>query len=457
MNRSANVHFSPATSFDVRAVGGYNDPLMAESAQPLDYDNSSPLPSLEPPKGALRTIFFIVFLDLLGFGIIIPLLPRYVPDYATHPLTVTLIFSIYSICQFIGAPVLGLMSDRFGRRPVLVISQLGSALGYILLALATDAGQYTLPLIYLSRVIDGFTGGNISTAQAYVSDVTTPANRSKGMGMIGAAFGIGFSLGPAVGGILGQYHVSWPAWLAAVLATLAAIQSWRSLPETRTHKPAEAENWLHPSRFVPVLRNGPLVQLLLISFFIMSAFVMMESTLVIYLAKPPFNFTIRGTGWFFFYLGLIIILVQGGLIGRLTKVLGEWPLCIAGPTLVALGMAAFTASAWHPLLSILLLGGAVNAMGRSVQQPAISSLISKFSNRREQGIVFGLMHGLGSLARVAGPLAAGFAYPFLRNTGQFVIAGAMAILIAIWTFDLRQPAPGEASPDAMAEAALETP
>src|SRR5688572_5603485 len=158
----------------------------------LDYE-TPPAPDA-PSRGAMGVIFLIVLIDLLGFGIIIPLLPRYVPDYKTNALKVTLLFSIYSICQFIGAPVLGLMSDRFGRRPVLALSQVGSAFGYLLLAAATHAPGYTLLLVYLSRIVDGFSGGNISTAQAYVSDVTTPANRAKGMAVLGVAFGIGFSL-----------------------------------------------------------------------------------------------------------------------------------------------------------------------------------------------------------------------------------------------------------------------
>src|SRR6476469_9575174 len=169
--------------------------------EPLEYE--SPSAQLEPPKGSLAIIFLIVFMDLFGFGIIIPLLPFYVHDPDANPLKVTLLFSIYSICQFIGAPILGVISDRYGRKPVLVISQLGSAFGYALLGAATayhwDNVGMTMFLVYLSRVIDGFTGGNISTAQAYVSDVTTAENRSRAMAVIGAAFGLGFSIGPFLG------------------------------------------------------------------------------------------------------------------------------------------------------------------------------------------------------------------------------------------------------------------
>src|SRR3954447_10428199 len=193
----------------------------------------------EPPRGALGIIFLIVLIDLMGFGIIIPLLPFYVPGYRDNPLKVTLLFSAFSMCQFIGAPILGMLSDRFGRRPVLVISQAGSALGYVLLGVATTlrvhgsiTNELMLTLVYLSRVIDGFTGGNISTAQAYVSDVTTHENRAKGMGVLGAAFGIGFCLGPFMGGVLGGINVSWPAYAAAALAALAALMTYRRLPES---------------------------------------------------------------------------------------------------------------------------------------------------------------------------------------------------------------------------------
>ena len=428
---------------------------MSEPVPPADQPSDA---TVQPPKGALGTIFLIVFIDLLGFGIIIPLLPRYVPDFTHNPLKVTLLFSVYSICQFVGAPVLGLVSDRFGRRPVLFVSQLGSAVGYVLLGVATTfqwANPGTrLALVYLSRILDGFTGGNISTAQAYVSDVTTPQNRAKGMGVLGAAFGIGFTAGPFLGGVLGHYNVSWPAYVAAVFSGGAAVLSWLFLKDTRTHKPTEAEVWLHPSKFVPIFRRPVLVQLLAISFFIMAAFVMMESTVTMFLDER-FGYKEKQVGLFFGFVGLIIVIVQGGLIGRLTKRIGEWPLAVGGCLLVAAGMIAFTTTAFRPLVWVLLVAGAVNATGRSLQQPTISSLISKFSDPRDQGVVFGLFHGLGSLARVVGPVIAGFAYPLLRHSGQFVTAGAIAVAMALWTAALRQPAPGEGAPDAVRAAVLE--
>jgi MFS transporter, DHA1 family, tetracycline resistance protein len=424
----------------------------------VTVDSGRQPPDATPPRGALGIIFLIVLIDLMGFGIIIPLLPFYVPGYRDHPLKVTLLFSVFSICQFIGAPVLGMLSDRYGRRPVLVLSQIGSAIGYVLLGIATlwkDTNPtWMLTLVYISRIIDGFTGGNISTAQAYVSDVTTRENRAKGMGVLGAAFGIGFCLGPFLGGTLGHYNKAWPAYIAATLCAVASLLTYLRLPESRRHGETEIVAWLHPSRFTPILRKPVLVQLLAISFFTMAAFVMMESTIGIYL-NAAFGWQEREVGYFFGFLGIVIIIVQGGLIGRLTKRFGEWPLAVIGAICVALGMLGFISTSWWPLLAVLCLAGATNATGRSLQQPTMSSLISKFSYPREQGIVFGLYHGLGSLARVVGPAVAGLAYE-VRHTGAFAVAGVIALAMAVWTFALRQPAPRPASPEeAMGHAAME--
>src|SRR5258706_11872433 len=328
--------------------------ITAAMSKTAALNEESSLP-VEPPKGALLSIFLIVLVDFLGFGLIIPLLPFYIPDYQNNPLKVTLLFSVYSICQFIGAPILGSLSDRYGRRPILIFSQIGSAAGYVLLGVAsvgTWDPHARLMLVYLSRIIDGFTGGNVSTAQAYISDVTTRENRAKGMGLLGAAFGIGFCLGPFLGGVLGGINVSWPAYAAAIFAAIAAAQTYFKLPESRVHKPTESKLWLHPSNFAPVLRRPVVFQILLISFVSMAAFVMMEATVGIYLAKI-YGWTdpskaAQKTGWFFAYVGLIIVFVQGGMIGRLTKKVGEWPLAIVGPVLVAAGVRFFLGPAGGP-------------------------------------------------------------------------------------------------------------
>jgi DHA1 family tetracycline resistance protein-like MFS transporter len=417
---------------------------------PLENESNDVAP--EPPKGALAIIFLIVFIDLMGFGIIIPLLPFYVQDFQNHPFKVTLLFSIFSICQFIGSPILGAISDRVGRKPVLAFSQFGSAIGYVLLGLATMpqfhfSGATALVLIYASRIIDGFTGGNISTAQAYISDVTTSKNRAKGMGLLGAAFGIGFALGPGLGGILGHVHISLPGFVAAAFSLAAAILTLRKLPESRTHKPTESEAWLHPSKFAPIFRNRVLVELLAISFCLMAAFVMMESTIGLYLNKL-FGWKELKVGLYFAYAGIVIAIVQGGLIGRLSKKLGDWPLAIAGPIFVTVGMLGYMLTGFHGgygiAFGVLMTAGAINATGRSIQTPTVSSLISKFSDREQQGVVFGLYSGLSSLARVVGPLIAGKMYGYLHNTGPFLTAAIIAIAMAAWLMVLRQPVPSEA-------------
>ncbi len=426
-----------------------------KSGEPAEYQSAAV--GDEPPKGALSIIFFIVFMDLLGFGIIIPLLPLYAKDYKASFVEVGLLFSIYSACQFVASPILGVISDRYGRRPVLVFSQLGSALGYLLLGLVMSVHwgnpHYALLLIYISRLIDGISGGNISTAQAYISDVTTRENRARGMGVIGAAFGAGFALGPAFGALLVIFHPSLPGYFAALMSIGAMLMTYFRLPESRVHNPAESGSWLHPRRFLPVLKHSRLVQLLLITFISMTAFVMLESTVALFLSDPR---TFRYTGWqvglYYAFLGVVISVVQGGLIGRLTRRFGEWPLAIIGPLLVALGMASLVLVGYKPLLIILLIGGAINATGRSLQTPTLYALISQASDPREQGLVFGLNQGLGSIARVIGPLVATFVLRYWLG-GPFALAGTIVLLASLWTIALRMRSPDAATFPLPAEAA----
>ena len=412
-------------------------------SEPPELDDKPLLPPdrRTPPRGAMLTIFLIVLSDLLGFGVIIPLLPFWARKYHASDFQVGLLFSVYSVCQLVGSPVLGILSDRFGRRPVLLFSQVGSVLGFLLLGYSTHGDWSAAPalglsLVYLSRVIDGLSGGNISTAQAYVSDVTTKENRAKGMGLLGAAFGIGFSIGPALGGLLGEPpHESYPAFAAAFFSGVAALGTYFFLPESREHQESEAEALLHPSQFRPILANGALVQMLLIFFISMAAFVMMESTFAMFL-NDTFGYTARKVGWFFALAGLVIIIVQGGLVGRLSKLLGEWALVIIGPLLVTVAMMTFAGVGVRPLVALLLVGVIFNATGRSLQTPALSALISHTAGPEMQGRVFGLFHMLGSLARVLGPLVATAAYTH-HHTAPYLIAAGLTLAIALWSVALR--------------------
>jgi MFS transporter, DHA1 family, tetracycline resistance protein len=427
------------SSFIVSSISSsclYSFPMTESGA--LEY--APPEADPQPPKGAISIIFLIVLMDLFGFGVIIPLLPFYAKEYAASDFQVGLLFSIYSACQLVAAPILGLLSDRFGRRPVLVFSQLGSVAGYLLLGFATHSTWSNpaigLGLVYLSRIIDGISGGNISTAQAYISDVTSKKDRAKAMGMLGAAFGIGFSLGPFLGGVLGNMNVSYPAFAAALFSLIAAVQTFIRLPESRRHLPTEAESLLHPSRFLPILKAPVLVQLLLISFVSMIAFVMMESTFALFL-KDAYVFNPKQVGYFFGFAGVVIITVQGGLIGRLTKRFGEWPLAMVGPAFVCIAMFAYVQASWHKTIALLLLGGLLNASGRSLQMPTLSTLISHESDPKQQGTVFGLFHGLSSLGRVLGPLLATGIYAATRPWPPFAVASSIMGAITIWSVLLR--------------------
>jgi MFS family permease len=414
--------------------------------QPVALNDSAP-ESPAPPRGAMLTIFLIVFIDLLGFGLIIPLLPFYARKYQATPLQVELLFSVYSICQFLAAPMLGMISDRVGRRPVLIISQIGSAAGYLLLGWATHHpwADPTLGLIvvYLSRVIDGVSGGNISTAQAYVADVTAPENRAKGMGMLGAAFGLGFVLGPGLGGLAGHLNESVPAYIAAALCVVAAVMTYLMLPESRVHRPAETEAWLHPSRFAPIFRRPVLAQLLFIWFTSMAAYVMMDASAVMFL-EDIFGFGKLGAGLYFMFIGIIIVIVQGRLIGSLKRMFGEWWLCTVGVVLVGIGAAGTLATAWWPAVWLLAVGGIITATGRSFQQPSISALVSQHANASEQGVTMGLFQGLGSLARAFGPFVGGIAYGHTRTVVHpirpYLIAAVILLLAGIWTWAVKRSA-----------------
>jgi DHA1 family tetracycline resistance protein-like MFS transporter len=410
---------------------------------PLNY--ASPDAPLQPPKGSLAAIFLIVLSDFLGFGLIIPALPFYVLKFGVSPFQIGVIGATYSACQLVATPLLGAASDRYGRRPILLLSQIGSVLGYVLLAVAVgyhwEPAWVGLVLLYVARAIDGFSGGNVSTAQAYVSDVTTPENRARGMGLIGAAFGIGFSIGPGIGGVLGWIHDALPAVAAAVACSAAVLMTWLRLKEPMRHrKDAETEAWLHPSRFTPILRNPLVAQLLAISFFSMIGFVMIETVFAIYM-KDRFGFEMLGSGIFFLWFGIVIAVVQGKLIGRLVQRFGEWRLAIVGPLLIAAAMFFYGSISWIVLPMALgvvtvLFAGLLNAGGRSTSTPTISSLISRGTDDRLQGAVFGLFHMLGSLARVIGPLIAAALY-IKHPTWPFMLCAGIMLLMAAWTIVLR--------------------
>jgi DHA1 family tetracycline resistance protein-like MFS transporter len=367
-------------------------------------------------RSPLLVIFITVFIDLIGFGIVIPVLPYYVEGtkFNATPRTVGILFASYSVMQLIFSPVLGRLSDRYGRRPILFFSLLGTSLGFFILGFAT-----TLWMLFLGRIIDGITGGNISTAQAYIADVTTPENRAKGMGLIGVAFGMGFIFGPAIGGILSQWGIGVPFLFAGGLALANAILLYFTLPETVTpdHPARTAAATGRWSQLLDALRQPRLAYVLAIYFLFVVAFSIMTTSFALF-TMFRFGYDPVDNGYFFMYVGIIGALIQGGMIGRLVKMFGEMPLVMVGALLFTLSLFTIPLIGQGVRLSVLLLAGAAFAVGNSLATPSLQALASKGAGRGEQGGVFGVMQSVASLARAVGPvLAALLIHSAIANYG----------------------------------------
>jgi len=399
---------------------------------------SAALPARAPaPKSPFGLLFLIVLVDMLGFGIIIPLLPFYALHFQASSVQVGLLLSVYAGCQFIAAPILGAVSDRVGRRPVLIFSQFGSAAASITLAIASaitfSNPALGLGIVYMSRLVDGFSGGNISAAQAYVADITDPKDRARRMGMLGAAFGIGFAIGPGIGGVAGHFYPWLAPLIAATFSLTAGTLVMLRLPESLT-QPVKKHGWqlLSSAR---LLRKPVLAQLTCVWFLAMFAFVMSEAIFALYLAKR-YHFAELHVGLTFMLAGIIIIIVQGRLIGPMTRVLGEWHVAIIGPVLCAAAMLIYTQTVATPLIALLVLAVIVFATGRSMLTPSISTLVSHEAKGNEQGAAFGLFHGMGSLARVGGPAIAGLIYDQSMR-GLFLTAGTILAISGVWLLLVR--------------------
>jgi multidrug resistance protein len=400
-------------------------------------------------KPSVLVIFLTVFIDLVGFGIIVPLIPSYSEHLGARTYVIGLIFASYSAMQFIFSPIWGRLSDRYGRRPILLISTAGAAASYVLFARATGLENHTaaLWLMVVSRSFAGICGGNITVAQAYIADITPPAERSKKMGLIGMAFGLGFILGPFIGGVsLRHLGDTGPGWVAAAMCAANFLLAWFILTESHQPDSAQAPPRPHLDQWAHTL-SQPKVGMLVIVFFLSTfCFSCFESTLPLLVgANFHLDFKRDATSastiaYLFVYCGLVGALVQGGAIGRLVKKMGE-------PRLIALSLILTAASfLWIPFLQgasnlswkvllqhdglpwvWLLLALALLSVGTSLTRPPLFGMLSNLTPAHEQGATIGVAQGAGSLARILGPV---FATALLAYSPPLPYLICAAVLLA---------------------------
>lgn len=378
----------------------------------------------------MPALFLVILVDLIGFGIVIPLLPFYAEHYGASPSQVTLLMATFSLAQFVVAPIWGALSDRFGRRPILLISLIGMSGSYVWLAYA---GSF-IELIVV-RAVAGAMAANLSVAQAYIADITTPENRAKGMGLFGAAFSLGFIFGPVIGGVLAGPDpaapaVQLPAFAGAAAAGLAFVLAVFILPESLPKERRAAAGARRPGRLktlIDAVSLPGLGVLVILMFGVTFVFAGMESTFAIW-SERQFGWGAQQTGYVFAYAGILAAIVQGGLIGRLTRMFGEAKLIVAGAVILGLGMAAIPLSVNLPLLLIAM---ALLAIGLSLLNPSLSSLISKAAPADAQGATLGVSQSASSLARIVGPAIAGASFQGLGRDAPYILGAVLMVLITL--------------------------
>ena len=348
-------------------------------------------------KSPLAIILTIVFIDLLGFGMIIPILPLYAQRFQANEWQIGLLLGSYSFMQFLASPVLGWLSDRYGRKSILFCSLLGSALGYVLMANAAS-----LAMLFIARILDGTSGASVGTASAYIADITPPENRSKRIGLIGAAFGVGFVLGPGMGALLSLLLPVAPFWFAALLSIGSAIAVMAMLPEPERHIPQRKG----PLNVKELFEDAGSWRLGIITstYFIAIAGFAIVTMIYPQVSNRRFNMNQSQISLIFVLMGVIGVLIQGGGIGHLAKRFGDVNLAVAGFAIMAASMIAMPLAKSVPLFILFSVGLAI---GNSLSQPTINALASRGASASLQGRVLGVVQSAGSLGRVCGPILAG--------------------------------------------------
>ena len=373
----------------------------------------------------LLSIILVVFIDLLGFSLIIPLLPYYAQTFNASDTTIGLLLASYAAAQLIGAPLLGRASDRFGRRPILLISIFGTFIGFLLFGFARS-----LVMLFASRILQGLTGGNLSVAQAYITDVTDAKSRNRGLGMIGAAFGLGFIIGPALGGVLSNISYSVPAFVAAGLSfiNLLLIAFWlpESLTPERRAQLVQTKRALSLQALVDALKH-PLTGPLLITRFLYSlAFVILQSIFSLF-ALRRFNMSVVGTGFVLTYVGVVSVFTQAWLVGKLSQKFKDTILIQSGVLLLALGLLVW---AFAPNIPFLVISMTPIALAGGLLNTILPSALTKTVGAQEVGGILGLSTSVESSTRVIAPLLGSF----LLEKISYWAPGAFGALLLVVTF-----------------------
>ncbi|HYM23150.1 MAG TPA: MFS transporter [Vicinamibacterales bacterium] len=367
----------------------------------------------------LLIIFLTIFVNLVGFGIIIPLLPFYAERFGASPLVIGLLFAIYSICQLAAAPALGDISDRYGRRPVLIFSLAGTVVSFAMLAVA-----HSIAMLFAARIVDGLSGGNISTARAYVADVTEPKDRARAYGLIGAAFGLGFIMGPALSGVLAKYSITAPIWAAAAVTLVATIMAWGWLPETVHRAHAGTGDW-NPFRYLPELLRRPVVsRVLTLDFTYWFAFAVFQTTFALFVAQR-FGFDVSTTGYLFAAFGVLGAIIQGGFIRPIVRRLGDRSTFMMGLVFGAVGLAA---SALSHSVGLFVIALVPVAFGIGFGHPTVASLVSLVGRGEEQGRVQGAASAVESLGRTIGPVWGNASLERFGESTPYLSAAALLLL-----------------------------
>jgi DHA1 family tetracycline resistance protein-like MFS transporter len=383
----------------------------------------------------LLVIFLTTFVNLVGFGIIIPLLPFYAEKFGASPITIGLLFASFSFSQLFAAPVLGELSDRFGRRPILIFSLFGTVVSFAMLAVAQS-----LPMLFAARIVDGLSGGNITTARAYIADISTEENRAKSFGILGAAFGLGFIVGPGLGAVLSHISITAPIWAAAGITLVAIALAWFWLPETVHRGRASSGS---PWKALRELGGRSSLRVLFtVDFVYWTAFAVYQTTFALFGARR-FGFDAAQTGYLLSAFGFLGVMVQGLLVGPVVKRFGAKPTLAAGLVFAAVGWGGSALTHSLPVFVLMLVPGAI---GIGLCNATLSALISTAAGPHEQGRVQGAAGALESLGRTIGPVWGNGALQVFGEGKAYGSAAVVLLGAAALTLRYRPPARPVAEP-----------